>query len=75
MHWGKALNSDLTRANNLTSPLVDEKSKEPDFKFTAVSVEKYVPIKQKMQFRIGINLGDVIEDRGDIYGDGVNLVV
>lgn len=28
---------------------------------------------QKILFRIGINLGDVIEDRGDIYGDGVNV--
>jgi len=27
----------------------------------------------KLQFRIGVNLGDVIEDRGDIYGDGVNI--
>ncbi len=28
---------------------------------------------RKLQFRIGVNLGDVIEDRGDIYGDGVNV--
>jgi len=29
--------------------------------------------QRKVQFRIGVNLGDVIEDRGDIYGDGVNV--
>ncbi|MDP6389447.1 MAG: adenylate/guanylate cyclase domain-containing protein [Alphaproteobacteria bacterium] len=28
---------------------------------------------RKVQFRIGINLGDVIVDRDDIYGDGVNV--
>ncbi len=28
---------------------------------------------RKMEFRIGINLGDVIEERGTIYGDGVNI--
>jgi class 3 adenylate cyclase len=28
---------------------------------------------QKLEFRIGINLGDVIADRRDIYGDGVNV--
>ncbi len=32
-----------------------------------------LPEEQKVQFRIGVNLGDVIEDRGDIYGDGVNI--
>ena len=32
-----------------------------------------IPDERKIQFRIGINLGDVIEDRGDIYGDGVNV--
>jgi adenylate cyclase len=28
---------------------------------------------EKLQFRVGVNLGDVIEDRDDIYGDGVNV--
>jgi len=32
-----------------------------------------LPDERKVQFRIGINLGDVIEDRDDIYGDGVNV--
>ncbi len=32
-----------------------------------------LPEPQKVQFRVGINLGDVIEDRGDIYGDDVNI--
>jgi class 3 adenylate cyclase len=28
---------------------------------------------RKMQFRIGVNLGDVIDEDGRIYGDGVNI--
>ena len=28
---------------------------------------------RKMQFRIGVNLGDVIVDRDELYGDGVNV--
>ncbi len=28
---------------------------------------------QRLQFRIGVNLGEVIVDRDDIYGDGVNV--
>lgn len=30
-------------------------------------------LTRRMQFRIGINLADVIDDRGEIYGDGVNI--
>lgn len=41
MHWGKQLNSTANRANNLTNALVDPRSKEPDFKFTAVEVLPY----------------------------------
>jgi adenylate cyclase len=32
-----------------------------------------LPDTRKMQFRIGINLGDVIEDQDRLYGDGVNI--
>ena len=32
-----------------------------------------VPKNQRLQFRIGVNLGEVIVDRDDIYGDGVNV--
>ena len=28
---------------------------------------------QRITFRIGVNLGDIIVDGGDIYGDGVNI--
>ena len=48
MHWGKILNSDLNRANNLTNNLVDPKCKEPDFKFSAVQVWRYKKPKQKI---------------------------
>jgi len=41
MHWGKILNSDLNRANNLTNNLVDRLSGEPDFKYCAVKAAKY----------------------------------
>jgi adenylate cyclase len=29
--------------------------------------------ERRLRFRIGVNLGDVIADGGDIYGDGVNI--
>ena len=32
-----------------------------------------LPDNRRMQFRIGVNLGDVIEEEGRIYGDGVNI--
>ena len=46
----------------------------------AVSIQKEFKVlnakltaNRKMKFRIGINLGDIIEEEGRIYGDGVNI--
>ncbi len=32
-----------------------------------------LPNNNKMQFRIGVNVGDVVDEGGRIYGDGVNI--
>jgi TolB-like protein/cytochrome c-type biogenesis protein CcmH/NrfG len=34
-----------------------------------------MPQEKRIEFRIGINVGDVITDGGDIFGDGVNVAV
>src|SRR5215471_4124607 len=35
--------------------------------------EPELPEERRIRLRIGINLGDVIAESGDIYGDGVNV--
>jgi TolB-like protein/Flp pilus assembly protein TadD len=32
-----------------------------------------VPADRRIEFRVGINVGDIISDDNDIYGDGVNV--
>src|SRR5450756_1684091 len=32
-----------------------------------------IPEDRRIEFRIGLNVGDIIIDEGDIYGDGVNI--
>jgi len=32
-----------------------------------------VPEERRLEFRIGINVGDIIIENGDIFGDGVNI--
>ncbi|MCL4117327.1 UNVERIFIED_CONTAM: hypothetical protein GTU68_053655 [Idotea baltica] len=48
MHWGKKLNSDFARVNNLTNRLIDPISKQPDFKYSAVQVLAYEKTREKI---------------------------
>ncbi len=33
----------------------------------------HLPDGRRIEFRIGINVGDIVSDEGDIFGDGVNV--
>jgi adenylate cyclase len=34
-----------------------------------------VPFDKRLEFRLGINGGDMVVENGDIFGDGVNVAV
>jgi class 3 adenylate cyclase len=38
-----------------------------------IARNKDIPTDRRIEFRIGINIGDIIPDEADIYGDGVNI--
>jgi adenylate cyclase len=72
-HNGKVLDS---QGDNLLAEFVSV----VDAVQCGVAVQKEIsarnielPESRRMQFRIGINLGDVIQEEGRIYGDGVNI--
>ena len=44
-----------------------------DIQTSMIDREADEPEASRIQYRIGINLGDIIFDEGDIYGDGVNI--
>ena len=44
-----------------------------EFQIFMGSRESELDKSEQIEFRIGINVGEVIHDRDDIYGDGVNI--
>ncbi|MBC7407094.1 MAG: FAD-dependent oxidoreductase, partial [Arcicella sp.] len=48
MHFGKILGNAFGRANSLTNTLIDARSKEPDFKFSAVQIRPYIKPQEKI---------------------------
>lgn len=74
-HQGRVVD---TRGDNLLA----EFASVVDALECAVEIQKELkgrneelPKERGMPFRIGIHLGDVIEEEGKIYGDGVNVAV
>lgn len=48
MHWGKILQSNFARTNNLTGNGIDPVSKQPDYKYSTVQVVRYQRPPQKV---------------------------
>jgi len=63
---GDAVLADFSTVTEALSCAVDIQSRLKD-------KNSDLPAESKVRFRIGVNLGEVIVDREDIYGDGVNV--
>ena len=44
-----------------------------EFQWAMIKRNEAIPQDRRIEFRVGINLGDVIVDDDDIFGDGVNV--
>src|ERR1700674_564323 len=55
------------------SSVVDALNCAVEMQRAARAINEPVPQQSRLELRIGINLGDVIVDGDDIFGDGVNI--
>jgi len=69
-----------TKVHEAGDAILAEFSSATDAVDTAIEFQKSMSARQSnstagelIEFRIGINIGEITRDRGDIYGDGVNI--
>src|SRR6266446_5715184 len=55
------------------SSVVDALSCAIEMQQAARTINDPIPVDHRLELRIGVNLGDVIIDGEDIFGDGVNI--
>jgi adenylate cyclase len=55
------------------SSVVDALNCAVQIQLAARTINDPMPPDRRLELRIGVNLGDVIVDGGDIFGDGVNI--
>jgi class 3 adenylate cyclase/TolB-like protein/cytochrome c-type biogenesis protein CcmH/NrfG len=55
------------------SSVVDALDCAVEIQLAARAINDPIPPDRRLELRIGVNVGDVIVDGGDIFGDGVNI--
>lgn len=55
------------------SSVVDALNCAVEIQLAARAINDPIPPDRRLELRIGVNLGDVIVDGGDIFGEGVNI--
>jgi len=72
-HRGRVVDSPGDNLLSEFASVVDAVQCAMEFQQVIKAKNADLPENRKMEFRIGINLGDVIEEGDRIYGDGVNI--
>ena len=72
-HRGRVVDSPGDNLLAEFSSVVDALRCAWDVQQELANLNAELPENRRMHFRIGLNLGDVIEEKGRLYGDGVNV--
>jgi adenylate cyclase len=72
-HRGRVVDSPGDNLLAEFSSVVDSLRCAWDVQQELANMNTELPENRRMHFRIGLNLGDVIEEQGKLYGDGVNV--
>jgi len=72
-HRGRVVGTEGDRVLAEFASVVDSVQCSVEIQQVLRAKNAMLPENRRMEFRIGINLGDVIEEGNTIYGDGVNI--
>jgi adenylate cyclase len=72
-HRGRVVSTEGDRVLAEFASVVDAVQCSVEIQQVLRAKNAVLPENRRMEFRIGINLGDVIEEGEQIYGDGVNI--
>jgi adenylate cyclase len=72
-HRGRVVGTEGDRVLAEFASVVDAVRSSVEIQQVLRAKNAMLPENRRMEFRIGINLGDVIEEGEQIYGDGVNI--